>query len=120
MKFRTLAATAGLAALVAFPAMAWHNHLTKSTPSEDEQVAESPKAIRLWFAENVEVKFSSITLMKADSSKIEIGKPAATDDPKSITAPVEAPLVPGTYLIRWRTAGDDGHAVRGTYKFSVK
>lgn len=120
MKIRTLIATAGLAALVAMPALAWHNHLTKSSPAEDEQLAESPKVIRLWFSEKVEPKFSSISLMRADSSRIEIGKVAATDDPKSITATVPSALAPGGYLIRWRTAGDDGHAVRGTYKFSVK
>ncbi len=119
---RRLSAAIGLilAAFVSAPALALHNHLEKSTPAADELVAQSPKEIRLWFAEKVDPKFSSITLMRADSSKVEIGKTHGTDDPKSIAAAVPAALISGKYLIRWRSAGDDGHAVRGTFAFSVK
>lgn len=119
MSLRAMMVSFGLVALAAVPAAAFHNHLTKSMPAADE-AGPSPKSIRLWFAEKVNPKFSSITLMKADSSKIEVAKPVATDDPKSIMTDVPATLEPGRYLIRWRTAGDDGHAVRGTFSFSVK
>ena len=114
----------GIAAwlLTSFPApsLLWHNELIKSTPAADAALAESPTTIRLWFAEKVEPKFSSITLMKPDSTKIEIGKPNATDDPKSFVSEIPARLPAGGYIIRWRTAGTDGHAVRGSFKFSVK
>lgn len=109
------------ALLVAGPvAAAIHNSLAKSVPAADAELAESPKTIRLWFTEKVDPKFSSITLMRADSSKVDTPKPAGTDDPKSITTEVATALPPGKYLIRWRTAGDDGHAVRGTFSFKVK
>lgn len=110
-----------LAALIAAPAtaVAWHNHLEKSLPAADSAGA-APKEVRLWFAEKVEPKFSSISLLKADSSKIEIGKAQGTDDPKSVSALVPAALAPGGYIVVWRTAGDDGHAVRGRYAFTVK
>lgn len=120
MRLRTMAGVGFLVASLAAPAVALHNHLEKSNPAANETVAESPKTIRLWFSEKVEPRFSSITLMNADSSKIEIGKAKATDDPKSIVADVPVALASGKYLIRWRTAGDDGHAVRGTFSFSVK
>ena len=120
MLIRTIGIGVALVGLGTATAVALHNHLTKSVPEADQQVAESPKTIRLWFAEKVEPKFSSITLMRADSSKIETPKAAATDDPKSITTQVPGVLTPGKYLIRWRTAGSDGHAVRGTFSFSVK
>jgi hypothetical protein len=120
MRLRTVSVTAILVAAIAGPALAlFHNHLEKSVPAANE-VTTSPKTIRLWFAEKVEPKFSSITLMKSDSTKIETGKATGTDDPKSITADVPTTLPAGSYLIRWRTAGDDGHAVRGTFGFSVK
>lgn len=115
----SLALGVTLALLGAGPVLALHNHLEKSTPAADATVA-SPKEIRLWFAEKIDPKFSSITLMHADSTKIEIGKTHGTDDPKSVAAEVPAPLAAGRYLIRWRSAGDDGHAVRGTFAFSVK
>ncbi len=109
-----------LMASLGSPTLLWHNELTKSTPAADAALAESPTSIRLWFAEKVEPKFSSITLMKPDSTKIEISKPKATDDPKSIVSDIPARLPAGGYVIRWRTAGSDGHAVRGSFKFSVK
>ncbi len=120
MSMRFFGAAVWLAALVGTPSLLWHNELTKSNPAADAALAEPPTTIRLWFAEKVEPKFSSITLMKPDSTKIEIGKPRATDDPKSIISDVPGRLPAGGYLIRWRTAGTDGHAVRGTFKFSVK
>ena len=118
MRLVPLAVT--LAALAApATAMAWHNHLTKSTPAADETGAQSPKEIRLWFAEKVQVQFSSIGLLTADSTKVDIGKAHATDDPLSIAADVTKPLGPGKYTVVWRTAGDDGHAVRGKFAFTV-
>ena len=82
------------AAALVIPAtgFAWHNHLTKSVPAADATVTEAPKEIRLWFAEKVEPKFSSINLLTADSTKLEIRKAHATDD---------------------------GHAVRGRYVFTL-
>lgn len=97
----------------------WHNHLVKSVPAADAEGA-APAEIRLWFAEAVDSKLSSISLLKSDSSKVTIGKVHATDDPKSIAAPVTGPLPAGGYVVVWRTAGDDGHAVRGKYAFKVK
>lgn len=116
---RRLWILAATIAVVPVPAFGWHNHLTKSVPAADSAVA-APKEIRLWFAEQVNPKFSSISLLKADSSKVEIGKVAATDDPKSLAAPVTSTLSAGGYIVVWRTAGDDGHAVRGRYAFTVK
>ena len=115
-----LGAATWLVAIIAMPHSAWHNELTKSLPAADAAMPQSPAAIRLWFAERVEPKFSSIALMKPDSTGIPIGKPRATDDPKSIVSDVPARLPAGKYLIRWRTAGSDGHAVRGSFWFSVK
>lgn len=106
---------------LALPAsvVAMHNHLTRSAPAADESVA-APREIRLWFAEKVQPQFSSIGLLAADSSKIEIGKAHATDDPLSIAADLGTPLGAGKYIVVWRTAGDDGHAVRGKFAFTVK
>lgn len=120
MRTLTMAMALGAMMIATSSAVALHNHLAKSTPEADQELTASPKTIRLWFTEKVDPKFSSITLMKADSTKIETPKAAATDDPKSITTEVPTTLPPGKYLIRWRTAGSDGHAVRGTFSFMVK
>jgi hypothetical protein len=97
----------------------FHNHLTKSTPRADATVTSSPPEIRLWFAEKPEPALSTITLVAPDSSRVELGKVRATDDPLSVTADVRRTLRPGKYLVRWKTAGKDGHAVRGSYSFQL-
>jgi methionine-rich copper-binding protein CopC len=97
-----------------------HNHLVKSDPAADAKIPAPPTAIKLWFAEKPEVAFTSITLMKSDSSRIATLRAVATDDTMAVSIPLGATtLVPGDYLVGWRTASRDGHAVRGTFRFSI-
>ena len=111
---------AGLGALVALGTAAmFHNHLVKSSPMAGESVPASPAEIRLWFNERPEIPFTSVTLLTADSTKIVTIKAVKTTDSMAVVAPLVNPLKPGTYLVTWRTAGTDGHAIRGTYRFTI-
>jgi methionine-rich copper-binding protein CopC len=96
-----------------------HNHLVKSAPANGEHLASAPKEVRLWFNERPEIPFTSVTLMQADSTKIATIKAVATDDSMAAAAPLVTPLPPGKYLVGWRTASSDGHAIRGIFEFSI-
>ena len=96
-----------------------HNHLVKSTPSNGELLKASPSEVKLWFNEKPEVPFTSITILTADSTKVVTIKATATTDSMAVAIPVSTTLAPGKYLINWRTASTDGHAVRGTFGFSI-
>jgi methionine-rich copper-binding protein CopC len=112
--------SAGLAALVALcTAAMFHNHLVKSSPAAGEALKASPAEVRLWFNEPPEIPFTSVTLLTSDSTKIVTIKAVRTDDSMAVAAPLATPLKPGGYLVTWRTAGSDGHAIRGTYGFSI-
>jgi methionine-rich copper-binding protein CopC len=113
LRYPALAATALLATAM------FHNHLVKSAPAEGEKLTASPRDIRLWFNERPEVPFTSVTLLRADSSRIVTIRTVATDDTMAVSAPLPSPLPAGNYLVAWRTASADGHAVRGTYGFSI-
>lgn len=116
---------AGPAALPARPvieapaATAFHSRLTRAEPAADSTVRESPVRVRLWFSETCEVGLSSIKLLDAAGTDVPLGKPSATDDPRSIAAAVSAKLAPGRYQVVYKTAGHDGHAVRGEYWFAI-
>jgi len=110
---------AGLGALMVLGTAMFHNHLVKSIPSAGETVAASPKEVRLWFSEKPAIRFTSVTLLTADSTKIETIKAVATTDSLAVAAPLSTSLAAGTYLVTWRTAGNDGHAIRGTYRFTI-
>jgi methionine-rich copper-binding protein CopC len=116
---RTLLRCAGLGALAVLGTGMFHNHLVKSLPAAGDTVAASPKEVRLWFSEKPAIRFTSVTLLTADSTKIVTIKAVATEDSMAAAAPLPTPLSPGSYLITWRTAGTDGHAIRGTYRFTI-
>lgn len=105
------------------PATAWaafHNHLVKSAPLTGETVA-SPKAITLWFAEKPELAASSIALEGAGAAAVPIGKVAvAAGETNALTASIDKPLAAGSYTVQWKTAGTDGHVIRGKFPFTVK
>jgi len=96
-----------------------HNHLVKSSPADGERLTVAPKEVRLWFNERPEIPFTSITLMQGDSTKIATIKAVATADSMAAAVPLTTPLVPGKYLVAWRTASGDGHAIRGVFGFSI-
>jgi methionine-rich copper-binding protein CopC len=115
----TTARLAALAAGFVLLTGMYHNHLVKSTPASGERLTASPSEIKLWFNERPEIAFTSVTLLRADSTKIVTIKAVATADSMAVSAPLPSPLAPGSYLITWRTASKDGHAIRGTYGFSI-
>lgn len=118
---RTARAAVGVVILAVAPAASatLHNRLTKSEPEKDQRLTTSPNQIRLWFAEPPEAALSGITLLRADSSKVPVGKVAKTDDPLSIRASVPEPLPAGGYLVQWRASGKDGHVIRGSFPFAI-
>ena len=97
-----------------------HNRLLKSEPARDATVA-APTVIRLWFAEQAEPGLSSITVVGADSSRVATGKVRnLKGDSLALEAEVTGAMKPGTYQVRWRTSGADGHVIRGSYPFRVQ
>ena len=110
---------AALVPVVLFGTAMFHNHLVKSSPSAGEQLSAPPKEVRLWFNERPEIPFTSATLLTADSTKIATIKATATEDSLAVVIPMATPLAAGSYLVTWRTASRDGHAIRGTFGFSI-
>jgi methionine-rich copper-binding protein CopC len=96
-----------------------HNRLVKSAPAQGEVLSSAPQEIRLWFSEPPEVPFTSVTLMQGDSSRIATIKAVATSDSLAVAIPLTTPLPAGKYLVGWRTASKDGHAIRGVFGFSI-
>ena len=114
-----LAALVSASAAAAVPA-ARHNRLVKAEPAVDTTVAKSPAQIRLWFKEPVEPSVSSIKLADLAGKTVSLGDTKATDDRTSIAAQVPTPLEAGAYTVTWKTAGRDGHVIRGSFGFTVR
>ena len=109
-----------LLAAAATPAGArFHTKLTKSNPAVDTTISGSPRVIELWWNEKPEVSLTTVTVQGADSAMVGLGKLRVSDNLMGVAADVTKPLMPGKYVVKWKTAGKDGHAVRGSYNFSV-
>ncbi|HET9276124.1 MAG TPA: copper resistance CopC family protein [Gemmatimonadales bacterium] len=111
-----------LAAVAVLSTAMFHNRLVKSTPGDGDTLAAAPSEIRLWFAERPEVAFTSVTLLREGPDSTRIGTLKGTvvpGDSLAVKLAVPVPLQAGGYVVAWRTASRDGHAIRGRFRFSV-
>ncbi|MGG7055443.1 copper resistance CopC family protein [Nitrosomonas sp. ANs5] len=97
-----------------------HASLVKAEPARRAMLSTSPKQVRLWFNEEIEPAFASLTVLDAEANPMTAEKPLVhPEDPKSIF--VELPeLAPGQYTVKFRVLSVDGHVVDSDYKFTVK
>ena len=106
--------------VVASLAWAMHTTLTKALPAIDGTVTTAPTELTLWFNERPDVALSNIRLQAADSTMITLSSTAVGPDTLSLKASVRGTLAPGKYTVLYRTAGNDGHVMRGRYQFTLQ
>lgn len=95
-----------------------HMAVQKTLPEADAVLAESPHHIQIWFTQSPDPAISRLTLEGA-SGEVALGDTKVQDD-RSLMAMLPSKLDAGSYTVRWRTAGDDGHTQRGDFAFSVR
>jgi methionine-rich copper-binding protein CopC len=73
--------------------------------------------VQLWFNEVPDIKVSKIDVT-GPLGKLELG-PAHVMDGKAVMAPITGDVPNGKYTTAWRTAGKDGHVIKGQFVFTV-
>ena len=110
-----------LASFVIAPlAWAFHAVLVKAVPAIDGTVTAAPTELTLWFNERPDASLSNIRLLAPDSSVILVGGAHGTADSMALMTVVRGPMTPGKYTVTYRTAGPDGHVMRGKYQFTYQ
>ena len=117
IRLRMLAATLALV-LIAAVTVAAHMAYSKSVPGKDAALAESPAQLRVWFTQDPEPALSQLSLESPDG-EVAIGKTTVSEE-RSVVAEVPSTLGPGSYTVKWRSAGDDGHVQRGDFAFTIR
>lgn len=109
------------ASVLAAPSHApWHARLLKSQPAIHDTLTTPPASIRLWFSEPIEIAVSRIRLVGPSGAPIALGKAShIANEGAAIMAAVDRPLKPGTYWVRWTSAAQDGHALKGEFSFVI-
>ena len=120
MTFRpyTLAATTLLIAFAAAVTVSAHMAYSKSMPAKDAALTQSPDHLQVWFTQDPEPALSLLSL-EGPNGEIALGHTTVGDE-KSLVADVPSSLAPGSYTVKWRSAGDDGHVQRGDFAFSIR
>jgi methionine-rich copper-binding protein CopC len=121
MLARIYAAAIALAALFIAPAAAGaHAFLDHSDPAVGSTVPKPPAVMHLWFTQQLEPAFSSVTV--TDKSGATVNDGAATIDPdnKSELDVKLKPLTAGTYKVTWHVLSVDTHTTEGDFTFNVR
>jgi len=109
-----------LLALAAASSSAMHVHLTRAEPASGSTVHAAPTAIRLWFSEEIQISVTTVRLTGPDSARVELAAPAMGDGAHApVVVLVSGTIKPGRQQVAWRTMSRDGHAVSGTFAFTL-
>jgi methionine-rich copper-binding protein CopC len=98
-----------------------HMALVRSEPAADSTVSAAPTALKLYWTQAPKLPVTTIRLTDATNQAVTLGTPKTDEqDAKILSVPVSGTVTPGVYTVTWRTAGDDGHVLNGTYKFTYR
>src|SRR5262245_47053461 len=106
--------------MMAFPGRAAaHIHVTSNSPAAGSTSRTPVREIRITFSQRVTQRFTRLALVGPDSVEIALTNLVTDSAGREFVAALEQPLANGSYSVRWRTAGADGHVLNGEYGFVV-
>ena len=114
---RTLVfAISALLTLTAGTAAKAHAFLDHADPRVGNKVASPPHAVTLWFTQNLEPAFSSVTVTNAAGQRVDVGKPRVSGNQMSVSLRGGGT---GTYHVSWHVLSVDTHKTEGNFTFQV-
>ena len=97
-----------------------HAQLVKAEPARRAVLDKAPTQVRLWFNEEIEGAYTSLSVLGANKKPVTDAKPeVVADDPKSVVLPLPE-LKPGKYTVKFRVLSVDGHIVDESFNYKVK
>lgn len=108
-----------LAVLLSASPVSGHAFLEHSDPSVGNKVHSAPAAVRIWFTEAIEPRFSSIQVFDATGKQVD-KKDTHRDPSNRSLLEVSLPrLGPGSYKVIWRVVSVDTHRTNGDFTFQI-
>jgi methionine-rich copper-binding protein CopC len=93
-----------------------HAFLDHAEPRVGNKVATAPHEVTLWFTQNLEAAFSTITVTNAAGQRVDTGKPRVSGTQMSVSLRSGGA---GTYHVTWRVLSVDTHTTDGNFTFQV-
>ncbi|WP_413991565.1 copper homeostasis periplasmic binding protein CopC [Labrys okinawensis] len=113
----------GFAALIGLAATGSafaHAHLKSAVPAVNGTVDKAPTELDLTFTEDLNLKFSGVTVTGPDKAVVQTGTAMLMEKNTVLMVPLSGTLGAGTYTVSWHALSGDGHKTNGSYKFTVK
>jgi methionine-rich copper-binding protein CopC len=96
-----------------------HAHLKSSVPA-DKSVVEAPQELDLTFSEELNLKFTGVTVIGPNKGAVKTGEAMLMDGKVGLMVPVSEKLGAGAYDVEWHALSADGHKTKGSFTFTVK
>ncbi len=97
-----------------------HAFLDHSDPAVGSTVPKPPAVIHLWFTQEVEPAFSSVTVTDKSGASVNDGSAAIDPSNQSELDVKLKSLSAGTYKVKWHVLSVDTHTTEGDFTFQVK
>jgi hypothetical protein len=107
------------ALLFAAPAARSHAFLDHASPAVGSTVRQPPGAISIWFTQELEPAFSTVTITDQGGQRVDGGDAKVDARDQTLLRASLKPLPPGTYKVTWHVVSVDTHMTEGTFTFRV-
>lgn len=94
-----------------------HSALESTMPADEEVVAEVPLMVAFDFKKDI--RLTLVTMVHADHPSVDLDLSGHNGFITDYALPMQ-PMGNGTYVIEWRGLGTDGHAINGSFSFTVE
>ena len=98
------------------PEVRAHAFLDHANPRVGNSVRTAPREVTLWFTQNLEPAFSTISVTGPSGQKVDDGKPRISGSTMRIAI---KPSGSGSYHVNWRVLSVDTHTTEGSFSFRV-
>ena len=117
MKRLLIAVTCVVHAMLATSADA-HAFLDHALPRVGSTVQVSPAEVKLWFTQELEPAFSTVSVADASGRRLDKRDVQVEGDGTVLRVSLPA-LEPGRYKVTWRVLSVDTHVTEGDFTFEV-
>ncbi|WP_291686289.1 copper resistance CopC family protein [Bradyrhizobium sp.] len=116
MRRSSLSGIIPLLLLLAMGEASAHATLDHAEPRVGNTVATPPPEVTLWFTQQLEPAFSSITVTDSAGKRVDTGKTRVEGSQMAVSL---RPGGSGTYHVKWHVLSVDSHTTEGNFTFQV-
>ena len=107
------------AMVIGTPPARAHAFLDHANPAVGSSVPAAPPVVTLWFTQDLEPAFSSVTVTNEAGQRVDLGNAQVTPGAPAELRVGLRPLPQGTYTVSWRVVSVDTHPTEGRFQFTI-